>query len=497
MKKVFAILLAALLAVLPVLGFAADGSWSCPECSTENTGNFCSNCGTAKPAEAQTVKFCPNCGHDLQGQTVKFCPNCGAALTAVEAGPTPLPVAFSGDILENLGNALSGLDITGRQLILEAAMQGTAYSVGLSAADSVFSAEAAMNGERILLVQVTGDAVTADMGGSTVIGMKLADLQGLLSGKLPDLAAVQADLTLIAERLSSISFNIEDTLEITENDDGSAHVKLNSDAYADGIIGVIDSVLADGELTAVLDKYLPAFGSSAAQLKTRWQGIRSVYDKTLRAMKLEGDIIPRDDGGFGADFDVDVGDFHGRYVMTGTADGLVDLTFTGANADGSQSAEVTMTVDDKGFEMTEKVAEDGEAVDVKISAGEDGFLFSVAENGEEELYAAYTAADGLTIRADDSRFRVYPKSRTADALVLGIDVTDEGSVTELELAVTLGTAADEIANAVLRTADGGAEILTLSLKTAGIPAYDKLENGDSVMWLTPDALLSMFEDSAD
>ena len=54
---------------------AAAGSWICPSCQTTNSGNFCSNCGTPKPA-APAAKFCSNCGTKLEAGT-KFCPNCG------------------------------------------------------------------------------------------------------------------------------------------------------------------------------------------------------------------------------------------------------------------------------------------------------------------------------------------------------------------------------------------------------------------------------------
>lgn len=60
---------------------AAEGSWTCPKCGTVNTGKFCTNCGTAKPA-APAGGFCPNCGTKYDpANPPKFCPNCGTKLS--------------------------------------------------------------------------------------------------------------------------------------------------------------------------------------------------------------------------------------------------------------------------------------------------------------------------------------------------------------------------------------------------------------------------------
>ena len=85
---------------------AAANAWKC-ECGADATGNFCPNCGKAKPAPAPangwkcecgavaTGKFCPECGKpkpaDAEGWTCakcgavnkgKFCAECGASKPA-------------------------------------------------------------------------------------------------------------------------------------------------------------------------------------------------------------------------------------------------------------------------------------------------------------------------------------------------------------------------------------------------------------------------------
>lgn len=52
---------------------ASTNTWFCTECGTENTGNFCKECGAKKATSAQ----CSKCGFTPAGDTPKFCPKCG------------------------------------------------------------------------------------------------------------------------------------------------------------------------------------------------------------------------------------------------------------------------------------------------------------------------------------------------------------------------------------------------------------------------------------
>ncbi len=54
---------------------AQPQGWTCPTCGTVNTGNFCGQCGTKKPAPQQPAGWtCPTCGTVNTGN---FCGQCG------------------------------------------------------------------------------------------------------------------------------------------------------------------------------------------------------------------------------------------------------------------------------------------------------------------------------------------------------------------------------------------------------------------------------------
>lgn len=51
---------------------AGAGLWKC-SCGKDNSGKFCSECGSKKPEAVR----CSGCGHEIIGQKPKFCPECG------------------------------------------------------------------------------------------------------------------------------------------------------------------------------------------------------------------------------------------------------------------------------------------------------------------------------------------------------------------------------------------------------------------------------------
>lgn len=48
--------------------------WTCPECHTQNEGNFCTHCGEKKPLEL-IPWTCPDCHHHNKGG--HYCESCG------------------------------------------------------------------------------------------------------------------------------------------------------------------------------------------------------------------------------------------------------------------------------------------------------------------------------------------------------------------------------------------------------------------------------------
>ena len=70
MRKITALILTLVLCLGCVSALAE--TWYCTECGQANSGNFCSNCGAAKPQAGPWT--CPECGQENEGN---FCSNCG------------------------------------------------------------------------------------------------------------------------------------------------------------------------------------------------------------------------------------------------------------------------------------------------------------------------------------------------------------------------------------------------------------------------------------
>ncbi len=56
----------------------AAGNWFCPSCGAANTGRFCAECGAKRPEAPKKIK-CDKCGYepDMNSPIPKFCPECG------------------------------------------------------------------------------------------------------------------------------------------------------------------------------------------------------------------------------------------------------------------------------------------------------------------------------------------------------------------------------------------------------------------------------------
>lgn len=63
---------------------AAPNTWFCANCGQQNSGKFCTNCGTKKPV----LRRCDKCGWmpEDQNKLPKFCPNCGDPFNEEDVG---------------------------------------------------------------------------------------------------------------------------------------------------------------------------------------------------------------------------------------------------------------------------------------------------------------------------------------------------------------------------------------------------------------------------
>lgn len=98
-NRLIALSLMLLMALSAVLAPAlADETWTCLNCGQAgNTGNFCSNCASPRPAAAWD---CPNCGQT--GNAGNYCSNCASPRPS---GTPNAPAAVSGHLEQIPGEA--------------------------------------------------------------------------------------------------------------------------------------------------------------------------------------------------------------------------------------------------------------------------------------------------------------------------------------------------------------------------------------------------------
>lgn len=94
------------LALAMMLLTATAFAWTCPGCGTENSSNFCGECGTKKPAEPR----CPGCNLLLENADYRFCPECGTALT--DQAPVPAAPEAEETVLEFLSSEITAIGST-------------------------------------------------------------------------------------------------------------------------------------------------------------------------------------------------------------------------------------------------------------------------------------------------------------------------------------------------------------------------------------------------
>ena len=61
---------------IPADDQSAGEAWTCADCNTQNSGNFCTNCGAKRLEQPESI-VCAGCGYQPEGDVPNFCPNCG------------------------------------------------------------------------------------------------------------------------------------------------------------------------------------------------------------------------------------------------------------------------------------------------------------------------------------------------------------------------------------------------------------------------------------
>lgn len=223
--------LVAMVAVVMLLCISAAWaeSWVCPNCGTESTGNFCSNCGAKKD---DGTWICPNCGLQNEGN---FCGNCGTPkenaeqqiVTRVESNliRLDLDIGFEKNSISSTYDVKMYLD---DQYIATLA-HGTPYKGSLNITPGSHTIKFHEDGD----TSVNGSAIfTAEEPAlfSCVIHAKWSSVN--ITGER--LTAIDADAPLPGEGATYVNGNINLSVKINF-ERNVAFSKYDVDMYLDGI----------------------------------------------------------------------------------------------------------------------------------------------------------------------------------------------------------------------------------------------------------------------
>ena len=194
------------------------GEWTCSQCGSVVTGNFCSVCGAQNPS-AEWV--CPNCGKTASGN---FCSNCGTAKSGTSGGNSA-KASGTGQT-----GSLAGSDLnSGKSFARE-----TAYIDFVSSDVSEYPnvklyfeyTDAASN--PITLYSVTGNIIESISGGAEIERtirsiQKLAGNEGLSIDIVADKSgSMEYDLpqmqSVMSEFVTSLDYQHGDRVEILSFD---------------------------------------------------------------------------------------------------------------------------------------------------------------------------------------------------------------------------------------------------------------------------------------
>ena len=261
-RTIMFLALALLLALASTALAEAGSSWTCPECGTENTWNFCTGCGTARPVRLT----CPGCGLEIDADSgFSFCPNCGASLAeASEAEGSAEPSLAAEPV-----SGLWGRTVTPELLELpeEAYASADSMLVGLSE-DGSRALITTPGGPHYVWVAETGEQIPLHFAPET---------KALLRGRAANLLNLdQAASDALLEKLDALSeTDLVDFWLSMRHPDGYGYLSFCALVQGDYIGaqdrtmgGVLVADLRDGTLCGWLSDGTESIRDGRALLRT-------------------------------------------------------------------------------------------------------------------------------------------------------------------------------------------------------------------------------------